>query len=415
MLQLVEARFADRELMKEINSRPIAESSAPTVSPRLEVVDALRGFALFGVAVSNVALFAGAGALAADQISSVDLRAGLLASYLITGKFLALFAMTFGLSFGLYLRRCNELAEPIVTRYLRRLGSLLLIGAVHHVLSGADILMTYAILGVVLLFLRNAPDRLLLLSAVFSLALPELWRAVAAGLGYHSPPPLVSRVERLRLAVEGPYTELVRIRAVMLARWWYGFLSQSSSYLALFLVGLWSARKKLLEQHAGGRPMLRAACWGGLALAVCGHFAQAGLRARLASGPHFWTQVAFGIIWTATTFVQAIGYGSGITLLWYRLESARRLLRLLVPAGRMALSNYLAISMIVTLVVTLTGSYGRLGFASASVLGVLLWLIELLVSVWWLRHYRLGPVEVALALNDVRKTTLATSNCSAQR
>lgn len=209
--------------MQRIDRGPIIERRVAAVSPRLEVVDALRGFALFGVAVSNVAVLAGTGALAAGQISSVDLGLGLLASYLITGKFLALFAMTFGVSFGLYLRRCEELGERAVAHYVRRLGSLLLIGAVHHALSGMDILMTYAVLGVVLLLLRHAPDRFLLLGAVCSLALPELWRALAAGLDYHQPAPLVSRAARLRLALEGPYLELVRVRAVMLTGWWNGF------------------------------------------------------------------------------------------------------------------------------------------------------------------------------------------------
>lgn len=170
-------------------------------------------------------------------------------------------------------------------------------------------------------------------------------------------------------------------------------LNQSSSYLALFLVGLWAARRNLLAPPVGRAVLLRAACWGGLALAVAGHVGQIILRHRLASGPEYWTQLVFGIVWTATTFVQAIGYGAGIALLWNRRGSARRLLRRLVPAGRMALSNYLAISAFVTVVVTLTGTYGRLGLVSASVIGVLLWVVELVFSSWWLQRYSLGPVE----------------------
>jgi uncharacterized protein len=366
----------------------------PTAAPsrRLEVVDALRGFALFGVAVSNVAVFAGTGTIAAEQQSPLDLRMGLLAYHLVTGKFLALFALTFGLSFGLYLRQCDEQAEPVSARYLRRLGSLLLIGAVHHIVFGADILMTYAVLGVVLLLLRNASDRVLLLGAVCSLALPVLWRGLAEWLHYRPPPPVVSRAERVRLAVEGPYFELVRIRAVMLTRSWVEFLQQSVNYVPLFLLGLWADRKKLLDLSERG-PLLRAACWGGLSLAVCGYLAQAGLRPLLSRGPSFSIRAAFGIVYHLTTIVQAIGYGAGIALLWSRVGHARRMLRLLVPAGRMALTNYLTISVLVSLVVAATGSYGRLPFAAASACGVLLWLMELVVSTWWLRHHRLGPVE----------------------
>jgi uncharacterized protein len=378
--------------MQRIDGRSIPDPAPAATSPRLEVVDALRGFALLGVAVSNVAVFAGTGTIPAEQQSPLDLRMGLLEYHLVTGKFLALFALTFGVSFGLYLRRCDEQTDPVAARYLRRLGSLLLIGALHRVLFGADILMTYAVLGVVLLLLRNASDRVLLLGAVCSLALPELWRSLAEWLHYRPPPPIVTRAERVRLAVEGPYLELVRIRAAMLTRGWAEFLQQSVNYLPLFLLGLWVVRKKLLDL-GGRRPLLGAACCGGLSLAVCGYLAQAGLRHLLSTGPDLWTRAAFGIVYHATTFVQAIGYGAGIALLWYRVGHARRLLRLLIPAGRMALTNYLTISVLVTLVVAATGSYGRLPFAAASACGVLLWLIELVMSAWWLRHHRLGPVE----------------------
>ncbi len=92
------------------------------MSHRSGLVDALRGFALFGVVVSSVAVVAGAGAVSGPE-SPLDHRMGVLMSYLVTGKFLALFALLFCLSFGLHLRRCAEHGEPIAVRYLRRLGS----------------------------------------------------------------------------------------------------------------------------------------------------------------------------------------------------------------------------------------------------------------------------------------------------
>lgn len=359
---------------------------------RLDLVDVLRGFALFGVVVSNVAVFVGAGALSGTE-SVLERQVGLLMSYLVTGKFLALFALMFGLSFGLHLSRCAEQNEPVAARYLRRLGSLLLIGMVHRVLFGADILMTYAVLGVVLLLLRNASDRILLLGALISLGLPDLWRAVMEWLHYQPPPPVLTRADRIRLATEGPYLELVRARVIMLSRWWYQLLRQDSIYLAPFLLGFWVARRKILEFAAERRRLLHAACWGGLAVAAIGHLTQELLRPMLAQGPGYWTRVAFGIVWTGTTFVQAIGYAGGIALLWLREGTSRRVLTLLIPAGRMALTNYLAVSVLVTLVISMTGTFGQLGLAPAAGLGALLWLMEIAWSTWWLRRHRVGPAD----------------------
>ena len=359
---------------------------------RVDVVDALRGFALFGVAISNVAVFAGSGALPGTKSSLLDNGVGLLFAFLVTGKFLALFALTFGLSFGLFLRRCDERDESGTVRFLRRLAGLMLIGAVHRVLSGADILMTYALLGVVLLVMRNASDNVLLVSALASLALPELWSAFAGWLEYRPPPPAVNRAERTRLAVEGPYLDLVGVRARMLTGWWTSFVSGSTSYLALFLVGLWTARNRLLEQPVEHRRALRVACWGGLALAVCGFLAQELLRPSPGDARNAWASAAFGMLWNATTFVQAIGYGAGLVLLWSHAGlRAGSCSDSCLPV--MALTNYLAISVVVTIIVTSTGTYGQLGFASAAALGALLWAVELVVSAWWLRRFRIGPVE----------------------
>lgn len=359
---------------------------------RVDLVDALRGFALFGVVVSNVAVFAGYGTASGPE-SSLDHRLGILVSYLVTGKFLALFALLFGLSFGLQIQRSADRNEPVIARHLRRLGSLFLIGIAHRVLFGADILMTYAVLGVVLLLLRNVSDRTLVLCAVLGLGLPELWRAVAQWIQYQPPPLPVSRAERIRLATEGPYLELVRMRVTMLTRWWSELMRQGLIYLTPFLIGLWAARRRILESGTGQERLLRTVCWGGLLLAVGGHLGQGGLRPMLAGEPSYWTRLGFGILWNATTFVQAIGYAGGVALLWSRGAVLRRLLSHLVPAGRMALSNYLAVSILVTLVVSATGTYGALGLGQALTFGIVVWLLELMWSTLWLRRHRLGPME----------------------
>lgn len=355
---------------------------------RVTLVDALRGFALFGVVVSNVAVVWGTGSA---PESALDSRIDYVESYLITGKFLALFSLLFGASFGLYLRRCAEKEQPVIARYLRRLGILLLIGAINRAFFGADILMTYAVLGAVLLLFRNAPDRVLLLGAILCLGLPELWNAFAGWIGYQPPPPLASRAERLRLATEGPYLELVRIRALMLAGWWNELL-RNGSYLSLFLLGLWAARRRLLDRPEEHPLLWRGLWWGGLALTIMGFVAQAILRPALANGP-MWASVAFGVVWRATTFAQGITYGAGITLLWLVGGRTRQALAVLSPAGRMALTNYLAVSIIITAVVLMTRTYGQVGGAAASLGGALLWTIEVAWSRSWLRRHDSGPFE----------------------
>jgi len=368
------------------------QSAAPgeSVVSRITLVDVLRGFALFGVVVSNVAVVWGTGAGLIPE-SALDVRLGYLQAYLITGKFLALFSLLFGVSFGLYLRRTQGQQQSIIPRDLRRLGILLLIGALNRVLFGTDILMTYAVLGVVLLLFRNASDRTLIFGAALAIGLPELWRALAAFIGYQPAPAPVSRAERLRLATDGPWLELVRIRAIMLGRWWNELL-RSASYLSLFLLGLWAARRQLLDRPDLHGLLLRRLWWGGLVLTILGFAAQAALRPGLAGGDDALTNVV-AILWPATTFVQGIAYGAGIALLWLAGGRVRAVLALLGPAGRMALTNYLSVSIMITVVVLTTHTYGRVSVTMASVVGLLFWLMQVAWSTWWLRRRNFGPFE----------------------
>jgi len=127
-------------------------------------------------------------------------------------------------------------------------------------------------------------------------------------------------------------------------------------------------------------------------LTVLGHATQAALRPGLAGGER-WISVTFAILWPATTLVQEITYGAGIALLWLADGRARAVLALLGPPGRMALTNYLSVSIVVTIVVVATHSYGRVSFTVASAIGVLFWLMQVAWSTWWLRRNDFEPFE----------------------
>jgi uncharacterized protein len=354
---------------------------------RLDAIDALRGFALFGVVISNLVVFAGA-----SQTAGLDLRVAELFTYAVTGKFLGLFALLFGVSFALFIGPLAERPERSTAGYLRRLLVLFGIGTVHRVLCGADILMDYAVLGLALLLLRRAPGRVLLLVAILGLALPELWRLTAQWLHYVPPPPLISRADRLRLMSEGPYLQLVWVRVQMLPRWWTSFLSQGSVYITPMVLGFWMARSGIFNHLNERRRLLLIGCGVAVALAGIGYLTQNSLRPALAGGSR-WTSAAFGIAWTTTTFVQAAGYGAAFLLLWSGSAAARRVLAWLVYPGRMALTNYLSTSLVGTALMAVTGMYGRFGIASVLAVGLAFYLCQVAWSTWWLRRHQAGPAE----------------------
>jgi uncharacterized protein len=90
----------------------------------------------------------------------------------------------------------------------------------------------------------------------------------------------------------------------------------------------------------------------------------------------------------------ALGYGAAIMALM-QFPVARRLLSTFAPAGRMAFTNYLLQSVIFGFIFFGygLGQFGRMGAATAFVIGVAVYVAQLILSKWWLRRYRFGPIE----------------------
>ncbi|MEV7898793.1 DUF418 domain-containing protein, partial [Streptomyces cyaneofuscatus] len=106
-----------------------------------------------------------------------------------------------------------------------------------------------------------------------------------------------------------------------------------------------------------------------------------------------WEIPAF-ILGMLTAPALSAAYASGL-LLWFTTPRGARLAARLAPAGRMALTNYLAQSVVMALVFTGYGAalYGRVG--AAAVLGgtLLFYGFQLAASAWLMSRHRLGPVE----------------------
>ena len=133
------------------------------MSDRIETIDAVRGFALAGILVVNSLVFAstwyGTG-LSTPDASWLDIFLESVVSAVFELKFYLLFSFLFGYSITLQIQSAERSGSNFIPRMLRRQAGLFVIGAIHAVvLFHGDILTTYAVLGLVLLALRNRTDR----------------------------------------------------------------------------------------------------------------------------------------------------------------------------------------------------------------------------------------------------------------
>jgi uncharacterized protein len=101
-----------------------------------------------------------------------------------------------------------------------------------------------------------------------------------------------------------------------------------------------------------------------------------------------------GIAERMSTVVLAAGYGASI--IWaMECTAARSWLAWVAPAGRMALTNYLMQSVVLGCIFYGygLGLFGRLGIAEAMAIGIVVYVAQIAVSAWWLRHHAFGPME----------------------
>jgi uncharacterized protein len=172
-------------MMRRVND-PQHEALAPTTpdvapvagSERLFTLDLIRGVALFGILVMNMPGFATSfysGLSGSDQWAHWwDEWTAILRNTLFSGKFNSMFSLLFGIGFTIQLTRLLERRGADGVRYyVRRLLALFAFGAAHMLIFWTgDVLHMYAVLGLLLLLLRNSSDRTIYLLIVLCLLFP---------------------------------------------------------------------------------------------------------------------------------------------------------------------------------------------------------------------------------------------------
>lgn len=382
-----------------------AQYGSPSVEgERLELIDALRGFALAGVLLVNLGSFTlyaflDDAARAALPTAGFDSIADAVKSFLIDEKAITLFSMLFGLGFALQLERAQTRGSAGLRLYLRRIGVLLVFGVIHsYLLWWGDILLIYALMGLLLVFCRNLSSRALLVLGLFAaLALPALiapWmEALVEGM------PTQEAMERANtVAFSSPRWTTALAQNMVFSNWAYVVWWDVWPFVfGRFLLGYWLGRAGFLQRPEIHRELLRrlfiVAAIIGITATGLGYFEES-LDAGTSAFAGQPGSMLLGIVLRAGPLALGIAYASGFALLFLR-PSCLRFLRPLAPVGRMALSNYM-----LQTAVCLSVFYGaglgigpRYGFVGILSTWVLLFGAQIVFSHWWLSRYRFGPME----------------------
>ena len=370
---------------------------------RLPLLDVLRGASILGILLNNMGAFSGPSrelGFVALSSTATDRVGAALVLFFVNGKSYLLFALLFGLGFEMQLTRATARGASILPSYSRRVLLLFVIGVGHAVfLWEGDILAMYATLGCGLLLIRTWPPRAILAAALvlFLLSPVTEWISVkqsfgdlATGSTKEASAELSETPAERAQAIYGygDYIDVVAYRLKKLPSYAeHLWLNQALSGFAVFVFGLYVGRRRLIEGIAK-----QAALWRGrmpwiLAAALVANsiyvvaFTQGRVRSEILfltlGGPLF-------------CFVYIIGLGLLVGEPRWRARLAP-----LAAVGRLSLTNYLMQSVVCT---TLFygygfGLYGRLGTTATLLIAFAIFTMQMFVSSWWLKYFRLGPLE----------------------
>jgi uncharacterized protein len=363
---------------------------------RQALPDQLRGFALLGIIVVNMPFLAVSNVgIWQLQLSSLsDQVVGFLIVALAQGKFYLLFAFLFGYSFTLILKsRSSDGAR----RYLRRLVGLALLGAGHaYLFFIGDILMSYALLGLVLLLFIGRSTRTILIASAISyliglvllaLVFVESVGAESSSGGFITDPIALDQ------ALQGTFVEAVAGRATALPEAllvqivinWFPSLS-------MFLLGLAAGRAGLLSDPSKNVRLWRSFVIVGVLIGLPAGFASAWLG-LVPEDPNGVYGIAGVVLGFALAPALSAGYVGAIALL-----SHRRFMTYAEPAGRMSLTGYLGESILLSAIFCGwgLGLFGVLSLTQSLLVALGVWIALEVFAKQWLRRYAYGPFEWVL-------------------
>lgn len=376
----------------------VSQTAAPQEPlDRISAIDILRGIALFGVLMVNLVTEFRVDIFqqflpTTGPASGLDHDVQTGVAVFLELKAFALFSFLFGVGLAIQFERLAR-AQPRFVLLVRRLVVLLGFGLIHfYLIWNGDILTEYALIGLIalpMLYLSNvwlATFALLLLAFYIglphSLPLDFFWPS-AAWLQHHVE-------EANRVYASGTYAEILKFSWQEILHILPLHVAIAARTLALFLLGVVAWRTGLVRQPERHRPLL-------VGLMVFGLLVGTALTLLEVVGPHStWIGLARTLDGFAplSPVILAMGYMSAVIVL-VSFTPARGVLSVFGPLGRMAFTNYLMQSLIFCGIFYGygLGYFGKLGAASTLILGIVIYALQIVTSIRWLKHYRFGPVE----------------------
>ncbi|WP_297093757.1 DUF418 domain-containing protein [uncultured Draconibacterium sp.] len=384
---------------------------------RIEYLDLIRGISIFGILIVNLRWFSlyTPGFNGIFTFPEIDHVVRTLQYIFIEGKFYSMFSLLFGWGIAIQIERSRKDDASTAAFIRRRLWFMLLLGGIHlFFIWEGDIVFMYGLAGFILVALRNYSNRTLLTTGILLLLSPIvlyflkmqfLWLNWPSDILYEAG----EKVYQMQGLIDQDtsrtpvLSETKNIFSIIGITWadapyrfaYLFFVSRIPKVLGAMLIGFVIARTDFYTKAMQHKKKL-------LWIFVVGTLVFVPLNVVLflfvKNEEAFYALQSEGlyytIVYSFTVFPLAIVYMIGLALAFEK-PWIHKLFKPVLPVGRTAFSNYVGQSLIGIILF-----YG-IGFGWAEQFGPLAWTIlavviftgQVIVSSIWLKYFRFGPLE----------------------
>lgn len=381
-------------------------------------LDALRGFAIIGIFIANMASFSfydeSAKIVSPWIVADFDHTMRFLHDFFIEGKFYSIFSLLFGWGIALQIKRGQAKGIDALPTIKRRLLFMLLLGAAHLLIWFGDIVFLYALIGFVLLLFLKLSNKTLLISSILLILSPVLLYGLKMNIPLlNYPSELFADVGRnVREHLIGNISKEARITFIKNASWFdhlkrnigafffrYSnliFVSRIPKVLGMFLLGYLIGRTDFYKNLAQNKKIVYWIIGIGLLIGLPANYQLAKYMADsqkdyydLKLGGWYRTiAYALGVAPLALAYV-------GLLMLSFKTKVGRKFLLLFSPVGKMAFSNYFMQSLIGNYIFLGAGLgyMQKVGPLYYTFLALLIFIMQIIYSTIWLKYFQFGPIE----------------------
>lgn len=372
---------------------------------RLGVVDALRGFALLAIVLlhnlEHYNLFLPLEYAAPAWLQTMDKYVWDALFFLFAGKAYATFSLLFGFSFYIQFHNAEKRGMDFRGRFAWRMCLLFLFAQLHALFYNGDILLLYSVVGLALIPVCKLKDKTVFWIALVLLLQPFEWgRLIYAMINPEYVPvtgrfiPFFQRTQEV--TANGSFLEVLRSNiwdGQLYSNIWQVENGRLFQTAALFMFGMLLGRRKYFMKSEESLSFWKKS----LKYAIIAFIPLYCLKTYvpdLITNPSVLVPYKIAIP-SYANFSFMLILVSIFTLLWFKKETGYGWQNLLIPYGRMSLTNYISQSIIGVSVYYGFGlsMYKYAGATGSLLIALLIFTVQLIFSRWWLARHKQGPLE----------------------